>query len=227
MTTRHPDRRYHRSIRLRGYDYTRAGAYFITICSRERACLFADIDGHESVVRLSPVGEIVAQCWVAIPDHFPVAELDAFVIMPNHLHGIVVLETAEGTACRAATAWRRHTGSDGEEESRIERFGAPVAGSIPTIVRSFKAAVTKAINDDLSSGTACRAFLTQRIGSLPLGRIPSLWQSNYHEHIIRNEAALDHLRNYVAANPGRWAEDSLHPEQLFSTLPSRIGPRRS
>jgi hypothetical protein len=96
--------------------------------------------------------------------------------------------------------------------ARVERFGAPVAGSIPTIVRSFKAAVTKAGNDDIVKSAACRAFLNDRFGPLPPGRISSLWQSNYHEHIVRNESSLDHLRAYIAANPGRWVDDSLHPD---------------
>ena len=156
-------------------------------------------------------------CWEAIPEHFATAELDAFVVMPNHLHGIVVLE-AEETACREDTACRVPTGG-GETSGMvpaaappIERFGAPVAGSIPTIVRSFKAAVTKAVNDEQGRDTACRTFLINRFGPLPPGRIPTVWQSKYYEHVVRSERALDHLRGYIAANPSRWAEDSLHPD---------------
>jgi len=210
-----PDRHHRRSIRLCGYDYTKAGAYFITICSRDRACIFADIS--EDVLRFTVVGEIVASCWHAIPDHFPNGELDAFGIMPNHLHGIVVLgdllADEPGTACRAPTPM----------VASRERFGAPVVGSIPTIVRSFKAAVTRTVNDDLGRGTACRARLTDRLGPLPPGRIPSLWQSNYHEHVIRDERALDHLRSYIFANPAHWVEDSLHPDK---SVPVRPGGHR-
>jgi REP element-mobilizing transposase RayT len=217
MTYDH-NRHHRRSIRLRGYDYTQSGAYFITICSRDRASIFADI--VNGVVRLTPVGEVVAICWEAIPGHFPSAELDAFVVMPNHLHGIVVLGDADiansDTACRVPT--------DGPAS---ERFGAPVAGSIPTIVRSFKGAVTKAINDDLSRGTACRNLLTDRLGPLPRGRIPSPWQANYHEHIIRNDRALTHLRDYIATNPARWLDDSLHPNNAQAPPIFRSRPRQS
>jgi putative transposase len=216
--------KHRRSIRLRGCDYARAGAYFITICSRDRLCLFAEIVGD--VIEVTPIWESVTTCWEAIPEHFGTVELDAFVIMPNHLHGIVVLGTeseehasmasqdvvSQGTACHAPTGTGLAPLPKPVVAARVERFGAPVAGSIPTIDRSFKAAVTKAINDDPGRTAACRAFLTNRFGLLPQGRIPTLWQSNYHEHIVRNQRSLDHLRTYIAVNPARWVEDSLHPE---------------
>jgi REP element-mobilizing transposase RayT len=221
--------RHRRSIRLRGYDYAQAGAYFITICSRDRLCLFADI--VDNAIDLTPFGEIVTVCWEAIPQHFETAELDAFVIMPNHLHGIVVLDngsdeyggvayqggvsqgtSSEGTACRAPTRGGSTSRPNPGVGASVERFGAPVAGSIPTIVRSFKAAVTKAVNDDPDRAAACRAFLINHFGPLSPGRIPTLWQSNYHEHIVRSESSLEHLRAYIAANPARWVEDSLHPD---------------
>jgi putative transposase len=202
-----PERHHRQSIRLRGYDYTQAGLYFVTICAQDRACLFADIE--DEAIQLTAIGEIVAACWLAVPDHFPAAELDEFVVMPNHMHGILVLgghpvdvssaTSGVGTACRAPTGGG-------------ERFGRPVAGSVPTIVRSFKAAVTKAVNDDPGRGTACRALLADRLGPLPSGRIPSLWQRNYYENVIRDERALDRIRTYVAANPSQWAEDTLHPD---------------
>jgi REP element-mobilizing transposase RayT len=161
-------------IRLQEYDYAQAGAYFLTICARDRACLFADLD--DGVVCLTPVGEVVAMCWEAIPEHFSTVELDAFVVMPNHVHGIVVLGSDSGA-------------------------GASILAD---------------------EGTACRALVADRLGPLPPGRIPSLWQSNYHEHIIRNERSLEHLRAYIAANPSRWVEDSLHPDQpVGPTIRSR------
>jgi REP-associated tyrosine transposase len=200
-----PAGHHRRSVRLQGFDYTQAGAYFITICTRNRTCIFSEVRGGE--IRPTPVGEVAASCWEAIPDHFPTAELDAFVLMPNHLHGIVVLhgplDLEQGTACRAPT----------NQAGFRERFGAPVSGSISTIVRSFKAAVTKAINDDPGRGTACRALVSDRLGPLPPGRIRSVWQSDYFEHVIRNERSLDQLRDYIAANPARWNEDSLYPAE--------------
>jgi putative transposase len=98
-----PEQHHRRSVRLRGYDYTQACAYFLTICSRDRACIFYTVG--DGAIHLTPVGEVIAYCWEAIPDHFSRAEMDAFVIMPNHVHGIVILHehagSEQGTACLA------------------------------------------------------------------------------------------------------------------------------
>jgi REP element-mobilizing transposase RayT len=83
------NKRHRRSIRLQGFDYSQTGAYFVTICTRERACIFGEvIDGE---MRLNNAGDVVDQCWLAIPRHFPDVDLDAYVVMPNHVHGIVVM----------------------------------------------------------------------------------------------------------------------------------------
>ena len=82
-----PEVHHRRSIRLRGYDYAQAGAYFVTICVQGRACLFGEV--ADGTMRLDRCGEIVARCWNELPEHYPTIELDAFVIMPNHVHGII------------------------------------------------------------------------------------------------------------------------------------------
>ena len=169
-----PDRR---SIRLQGYDYSQAGAYAVTICTHNRDCLFGEIAGGKMV--LNHAGHAALQCWQAIPDHFPHAELDAFVMMPNHVHGIVVIADRRGTACRAPT--------------QVEQFGHPVAGSIPTVIRSFKSAVTKRINE---------------IRNTPGAKV---WQRNYYEHIIRDEGELKRMREYITNNPVQWELDRENP----------------
>jgi putative transposase len=212
------ERRHRRSIRLRGYDYTLAGAYFLTICARDRSCIFADVE--DGAARLTTVGEVVASCWEAIPGHFPSTELDAYVVMPNHLHGIVVIDTR----VRAGTgvAMEPDTASRVPPDGHAEQFGKPVAGSVPTIVRSFKSAVTKSINDYPGRAEACHAFLAGRFGPVPPGRIPSPWQSRYYEHIIRNDRALDSIRAYITSNPARWTEDSLHPDHPHPGMATRL-----
>ena len=178
-----PEKHHRRSIRLKGYDYTRAGAYFITIVTQNRACLFGAV--VEGRMRLNPLGQIVQECWLAIPDHFPHALLDEFVIMPNHLHGIIVLQEMENSVGARHAAPR---------EPRLEEFGKPVAGSIPTIVRSFKSAATKHINEYRGTPGA------------------PVWQRNYYEHIIRNDRSLHRIRGYIATNPLRWHLDrNIHP----------------
>ena len=91
--TFNPEKHKRKSIRLRGYDYTRAGAYVITICAHNRACVFGEIRG--GVMQLNDWGQIGADAWAAIPDHFAHATLDAFVVMPNHVHGIVWLRAGD------------------------------------------------------------------------------------------------------------------------------------
>ncbi len=168
-----------RSTRLQGYNYSLAGAYFTTICTHHRQYLFGDIVDGE--MRINDAGLLTQQCWQEIPVHFANTELDAFVVMPNHLHGIVVI-IGRGTACRAPT---------------MERFGQPVAGSLPTVVRSFKSAVSKHIN---------------ALRQTPGGRV---WQRNYWEHIIRNELELSRIREYISTNPVRWEMDRLYGQGML------------
>ena len=186
-----------RSLRLREYDYSQTGAYFVTVCSWDRECRFGEmVDG---VMMMNETGHMVQECWSAIPDHFDMVELAESIVMPNHIHGIVIIRDPDpakqgtaisgkvkkglaktGTACRAPT---------------VESFGKPAAGSLPTIVRSFKAAVTKRINSMRNN---------------PGG---SVWQRNYYEHVIRDEANYQRIAEYIENNPARWAEDSLHPSR--------------
>ena len=171
-----PNVHHRRSIRLRGYDYSQAGAYFVTICTQNRECLFGEIVDGE--MRLNEAGRTGVNEWLKTAEIRDEIELDEWVVMPNHFHGIVVIANGRGTARRAPT---------------VERFGQPVSGSIPTIVRSFKSAATKRINE-----------LRQTPGA-------KLWQRNYWEHIIRDESELGHIREYIRNNPAQWELDKLHP----------------
>ncbi len=128
MTRYDPDRHHRRSIRLKGYDYTQPGAYFITICAHQRAHLFGRVVDGEMV--LNALGEIARQCWLAIPNHFPQARLDEFVIMPNHVHGIVWIVNNVGT---------RNFSPPPSPDQR-PRGTSKTVGSI---VRGFKIGVTK------------------------------------------------------------------------------------
>lgn len=119
-----------RSIRLPDYDYTTPGAYFVTVCAHENRCLFGKV--IEGKIILNELGNIVVQCWQEIPEHFPKSELDEFIVMPNHVHGLLIFnENCRGIACYAPTA----TG-----------FGKMVPGSLPALIRSFKSAVTRKVN---------------------------------------------------------------------------------
>jgi len=180
-----PEKHHRRSIRLKGYEYTRAGAYFVTICTKDRACLFGDVS--DGVTRLNQMGHIVRQCWLAIPDHFPHVLLDEFVVMPNHVHGIIVIMATHIVGARHAVPL---------QFGKQEQFAKPVPGSIPTIVRSFKSAATKRINEHRGTPGA------------------PVWQHNYYEHIIRNDGSLHRIREYIATNPLRWHLDR---ENIYAT----------
>jgi len=117
-------------LRIPGYDYSQPGAYFVTICTNERKNLFGEI--RNGIVGLNSLGCLAAQCWKDIPNHFNNVRLDEFVIMPNHLHGILFLSDRTGTACRAPTD---------------ESFGKPQSGSLSTIIRFFKSVVTKSYRE--------------------------------------------------------------------------------
>ena len=180
--TFNPEIHHRRSIRLRGYDYAQPGAYFVTICTHGRECLFGEIVNGE--MRLNLYGRIVEECWQTIPHHFDGVKLDEFVVMPNHVHGILnIVEQRRGTACRAPT-----TGT--------EQFGQPRPHSLPTIIRSFKSAATQRVNQ--SRGTP---------GT-------TVWQRNYYEHVVRGDADLDRIRVYILDNPAKWHEDPNNPENI-------------
>jgi len=124
MSMTPPSKRH--TVRLPHYDYRRAGGYFVTICSHQRACIFGDI--HEGNVSLSPIGRIVEWAWQNLPEHHPQVVLDEFIIMPNHVHGILLFsDSKEDTAGCVPT----------------QRFGSVAPASLSAVMRSFKSAVTK------------------------------------------------------------------------------------
>jgi len=150
-----------RSIRLRGYDYSRPGVYFITICATTH--LFGRVRAGAMVH--SRLGEVARECWKSIPDHFPHVRLDTLVVMPDHVHGILFLH------------------GDG---SRLSAIGRISAGSLGTVVRSFKSVVAA------------------RINHLRGARLGGIWQRNYFDRIIRSDADLARAREYIRDNPARW-----------------------
>ena len=205
-----PDIHHRRSIRLKGKDYTQSGWYFITICTHNRECLFGEIKNKNMI--LNTIGHMVREEWMKTADIRPMIKLDAFVIMPNHIHGIIVLSHhGRGTACRALMDAARYPAVINDESRHavdkgtarraptnvtqtIEKFGKPVSNSIPTIVRAYKSAATKRINE--KRGTP----------GFPV------WQRNYYEHIIRDENDYNRIFEYIQNNPACWEEDKLFVE---------------
>ncbi len=176
-----------KSIRLKGYDYSQPSSYFITMCTKDRACILGEIiDGR---MLLSEVGKIAERCWRDIPAHFRQTRVDAFQVMPNHLHGIIEIRAPVGTpvGTTGTPVGTRHVSQLGFAG---EKFGKPRPGSLSTIVRSFKAAVTKEAREK--------------------GLFPDkpLWQSRFYDRIIRDDVGRFFVRQYIELNPLMWYLDS-------------------
>ena len=183
-----PERHHRRSIRLRGYDYRAVGAYFITIVAQDRACLFGEV--VEGAMRLNDAGRMVERWWLELNCRFPHVLTDAYVVMPNHFHGIVVIHSPPPD-----TTAPPDVGADLRvcPNTRVcpDSTGAHAGAPLPTIVQWFKTMTT---NEYIR--------MVKHAGWTPFqGR---LWQRNYYEHIIRNERALERIRNYILTNPQHW-----------------------
>ncbi len=160
------------SVRLKGWNYSWPGFYFITICVKDRKRFFGRI--VEGKMILSDMGEIVNQCWKEIPDHFENVMLDEFVVMPDHVHGIIVLENdiIETQHCCVST-------------KKQQEFYYLSPKSLPVIIRSFKSACSYKINKKHPY-------------------IGFQWQSKYYDHIIRNQKAFENIQRYIYFNPQKW-----------------------
>ena len=190
-----------RSIRLREYDYRQAGAYFVTVCTHEREPLLDNQRLHG----------IVERAWYRLPGRFEGVALDEFVVMPNHVHGIVWIRRDAVGARRPAPSsarmiWREiqtaFAPGGRSEASPLRpalRFHAPPSGSLGVIMGSFKADSTRRIN---------------RIRGTPGAAV---WQRGYYERIIRDEAELNAIRQYIRDNrdnPSKWANDPNNPANI-------------
>ena len=189
-----PERYHRRSIRLKGYDYSCVGTYFVTICTWQRECLFGEV--VDTRVQLNDVGRKAQQCWEEIPVRFPSVTLDDFVVMPNHIHGILLItrDAAIGNVENEDKDGRRGAACCAQIVASASAEGA--ASSAPTlgqIVRVYKS--ISAISINRLQGRSERPA----------------WQRNYYEHIIRDDDSLNRIRLYIAQNPSLWSDDTENP----------------
>lgn len=171
------------SLRLQGFDYTQEGAYFVTVCLQELACLFGDVSDGKMI--LNDTGKMVQAIWNDIPSHYAGIDTDACVIMPNHIHAIIVIV--------GASPCGRPDWDIGQAQGP-----APTKLSLADVIHRFKTMTTKCYADGVK----------QKDWPPFRGR---LWQRNYYEHVIRDEASLNLIRQYIMDNPSRWAEDEENP----------------
>ncbi len=178
-----PQKHHRRSIRLKGYDYSQEGMYFVTICVQKGQCLLAE----------TAVQEMIQLWWQKLAEKFPAIMLDAIIIMPNHIHFIIAIVGAH-------PRMRPETGqSHGVTEAGKTHGSAPTGASLGEIIQWFKTMTTNAYIHGVKE---------QCWEPFP----GKLWQRNYYEQIIRNERHLTAVRQYIHNNPTNWKADKLHPQ---------------
>lgn len=178
-----PDKHHRHSIRLKGYDYAQPGAYFITICTQNRACLFGEIVDGEMM--LNDAGKMVDNEWLILPGRFANIRLRGHVVMPNHFHA--VLEIIDGAVSPATVI---------EPMMAVEPGAVVPAQTVGDIVGAFQSIVTVKY---------IRGVKTEKWQSFN----KKLWQRNYWEHIVRDESELDRICRYIKNNPQNWRDDTL------------------
>jgi len=167
--------------RLRNWNYTSAGWYFVTICTHNRGRYFGEV--KYAAMRPSEIGRVAEEFWKGIPDHSPgKIYLDSYVIMPDHIHGIIAIAARPLPPVVETPSKTLQTMSLKAHYSAI----SPKAGSLGAVIRSYKSAVTRWCSQN---------------------NRPFQWQARYFDRIIRNDQALDRIRRYIANNPAQWAED--------------------
>ena len=185
-----PKIHHRQSYRLKGYDYSQAGLYFITICTHNRECFFGHIEnnGASQVMCLNDLGKIADEFWLKIPEHFPDTALHEHVVMPNHMHGIIELVgTRRGVSETNNDTTTRTRFSVSQPDST---FGKPISGSVSVIINQYKASVKRWCNQN--------------------GHSYFKWQSRFHDHIIRDEKSYLRISEYIMNNPSRWDDDTLN-----------------
>jgi putative transposase len=222
-----------RSVRLENYDYSKEGAYFITICCKDRAHLFGEIINGEMMLNAN--GNIAYNEWLKTTEIRWDVELDVFVIMPNHIHGIIIIKNQIGNTSRGVLHTPRSDGtfesrSDGTFESRtyVSDSQASRADEFNAIKLPFNN--IKDVCDDKKSdvcntslrspshtvGAIVRGYksaVTKQINIFSVGNCKqpaSIWQRSFHEHIIRNGESYQHISNYIVNNPYKWDLDRYH-----------------
>ncbi len=190
-----PAKHNRRRIRLKGYNYSQAGLYFITICCQDRICRFGHIDNSE--MTLNEYGKIANNGWSKLPERFPNVELDVFQIMPNHIHGIIILNEMPVGAGFTPVQIINNTPAQNKTDNATTDFNratARVAPTVSDIVGAYKSLV---------ANECLKIF---KMNNETMGK---LWQRNYWEHIIRNEQSYRNISEYIINNPANWISDTL------------------
>ncbi|HIJ88666.1 MAG TPA: hypothetical protein HPP97_13470 [Desulfuromonadales bacterium] len=191
--TFNPDLHHRHSIRLLNYDYAQAGAYFVTVCTWQRGCLFGEIVNGEMV--LNEFGRVVDTVYCRLIEHFTNINLDEYSIMPNHFHAIILIQDNVGAKQDSpALPAFDHRGTRAKHDNTVlSPLHGTMPGSIGSIIQNFKSVTTRKINQ-IRTNPGC-----------------PVWQRNYYERVIRNEHELTRAREYIVNNPLKWELDRENP----------------
>ena len=174
------------SFRLANHDYSSGGNYFITICTQGMISYFGTISCAKIV--LSETGRIACETWLELPKHFPNVLLDEFVVMPNHIHGILIIVPPNSVGTLHATSLPPPSPNVTDTKNMFMSSISPKHGSLPAVIRSYKSAVSKTVH------------LTDPDFS---------WQPRYYDHLIRSDQAMLRIKQYIINNPDKWDNVSL------------------
>ncbi len=204
-----PQTHHRRSIRLRGYDYSRTGAYFVTLCTQNQACLFGDIENGK--MQLNEAGKMMKRWYSELENKFPDIQCDEFVCMPNHVHFITITVGADlRVRPGGANPQPVRPGGANPQPAPCETMGEHTGSPLHRVVQWFKT---------MSTNEYIRGVKQNGWPSFP----GKLWQRNYWEHIIRNEQESNRIREYIRNNPLQWELDKLHPATVGADLRVRPG----
>jgi REP element-mobilizing transposase RayT/thiol-disulfide isomerase/thioredoxin len=201
-----------KSIRLKDYDYTQEGAYYVTACVNGRECIFGDVDEGKMV--LNEYGKIAEITWLDLINHNHNIELDEFIVMPNHIHGIIVITGKYDVGAGSKPALKsvpsenidKNKIIDGKLNNRAGLEPAPIGHGLSEIIRQFKTFSAKRINQMNNTPGKC------------------LWQRNFYEHVIRDEHGIARIREYIVNNPAQWEEDEYYTPKRQAREGGKIEP---
>ncbi len=179
------------STRLKDYDYSLNGAYFVTICTKNSMHLFGSIVDQKLIPNRQ--AGIVTECWLGFPAHYTNGVLDKFIIMPNHVHGIIIIDNEIAETGLKLNNTIVETGL--KPVSTAGRVAKPY--SLSEIIRGFK------------------TFSARRINEYQNTKGKPFWQSRFYDHIIRNVEELKRIRQYIIENPLKWELEKYNHENLF------------
>ncbi len=180
MTKKYKNKYRIESIRLRYWNYGWNAAYFVTIYTKNRHYYFGNVKNGKMV--LTEIGQIAQDFWEAIPEHFPFVQLGEYVIMPNHVHGIIIINKPVDTV---ETHVHASPPPQPQPDKPVNQFG-PQSGNLASIIRGYKSAVKKHVT---------------------LHGIDFAWQPRYYDHIIRDEKSFYQISKYIKNNPINWKDD--------------------